>query len=48
LKRWLFSRCAGCGKRFPWGYAPISASWESDGPRWFRGERSVYHHECSR
>lgn len=46
LQRFLFSRCAGCGKRFTWGYAPISNSWHGDGPRWFKGERGVYHHEC--
>jgi hypothetical protein len=46
LKRWLFSRCAKCGGRFPWGYAPVSGSWDSDGPRWFRGEPGVFHHEC--
>ena len=45
LKRWLFSRCAECGRRFPWGYAPI-AGWNSDGPRWFRGESNVRHHDC--
>lgn len=44
--RWAFSRCAGCGKPFPWGYAPISLGWHSDGPRWFRGEQGVYHHDC--
>lgn len=46
LKRFLFSRCARCGKRFTWGYAPISNQWGGGGPRWFRGERDVYHHEC--
>ena len=46
LKRFLFSRCATCGKRFPWGYAPISSSWHGPGPRWFRGEEDVHHHEC--
>jgi len=47
LKRWLFSRCLVCGKGFSWGYAPCSG-WDGDGPRWFRGERGVYHHECDR
>jgi len=46
LKRWLFSRCAKCGGRFGWGYAPTTTQWESGGPRWFRGECDVYHHEC--
>lgn len=46
LKRYLFSRCAKCGQHFPWGYAPISTSWNGSGPRWFRGESHVYHHEC--
>ena len=46
LKRWLFSRCEGCGKRFSWGYAPISKSWSGSGPRWFRSEAAVYHFGC--
>lgn len=46
FKRWAFSHCAGCGKRFTWGYSPISHQWDSDGPRWFRGERGVYHSGC--
>lgn len=47
LKRWAFSRCCKCGKRFLWGYSPVSNSWNSNGPRWFRGEKNVMHHECS-
>jgi hypothetical protein len=47
LKRWLFSRCDQCGQRFSWGYSPIAYSWGSDGPRWFHGERGVYHHDCA-
>ena len=46
LKRWLFSRCASCGKRFSWGYAPVSDSWDSEGPSWFHSEQGVYHHKC--
>jgi len=46
LKRFLFSRCAKCGKGFPWNYAPISSSWSGGGPRWFRGEPNVFHHGC--
>lgn len=47
LKRWIWSRCAACGKKFPWGYSPCSNQWDGGGPRWFRGEESVYHHECA-
>lgn len=47
FKRWAFSRCAACGKRFPWGYAPISSSWYGTGPRWFRSEKGVCHHACA-
>lgn len=46
LQRWLFSRCAGCGKRFTWGYSPGAKGWGNDGPRWFWSEPNVYHHEC--
>lgn len=48
LRRWLFSRCRGCGKRFAWGYSPLSTSWSSRPPRLFRGEEHVYHPECVR
>jgi len=47
LKRWLWSRCRACGERFRWGYAPVTNSWNSPGPRWFRGETDVYHADCS-
>jgi hypothetical protein len=47
LKRWLFSRCAKCGKRFPWSYAPVTTSWHGKGPQWFRGEPHLYHHQCA-
>lgn len=47
LRRWLFSRCSHCGKQFPWGYSPVSHTWESERPKLFRGERGVYHSECS-
>lgn len=47
FRRWVFSRCAGCGKRFPWGYSPTSLGWDSERPKIFRGEKGVYHSECS-
>jgi hypothetical protein len=46
LKRWLFSRCACCGKRFTWGYSPTSTQWNWTGPRWFHSEPNLYHQEC--
>lgn len=48
FKRWAFSRCIGCGGRFAWGVCPVSHSWYSTGPRWFRNEApGVYHADCS-
>lgn len=44
--RWAFSRCAECGGRFRWGESPVSHSWHGDGPS-LRGEKGVYHSECS-
>jgi hypothetical protein len=44
--RWRHSRCAHCDRRFTWGYAPVSQSWDDDGPSG-NGERNVFHHECS-
>ena len=46
FKRWAFSRCAGCGKRFAYGYSPTSGSWSGGGPRWFGHEPHVYHGQC--
>lgn len=48
LRRWLFTRCAHCGKRFPYGGSPISHGWNRDeGHGWFQSERGVYHEQCS-
>ncbi len=44
--RWAFSRCEGCGGRFRYGESPISNSWDSDGPRWFKSEKGIYHLRC--
>lgn len=48
FKRWAFTHCEGCGRGFAWGACPIStAGWgDKGGPRWFRSEKSLYHHEC--
>lgn len=47
LRRFLWERCQRCGRRFPWGYAPVSHSWDAPKSRWFRVERRAFHHECS-
>lgn len=47
FKRWAFSRCAKCRRRFSWGESPVSGQWNSDGPRWFRGELGVCHMDCA-
>lgn len=47
IKRFLFSRCHGCGKRFKWKESPTSFSWYSKGPRWFRSEPNIYHSACA-
>lgn len=46
FKRWAFSRCQGCGRRFTWGYCPTSTSWSGGGPRWFKSETHIYHSGC--
>jgi hypothetical protein len=46
LRRWLFSRCQGCGKHFTFGYSPVSTAWNSPRLRWFRSEQYVYHEDC--
>ena len=48
LRRFLLERCEKCGRRFPWGYAPVSHSWSTPKSRWRDGVvRRSYHHECS-
>jgi hypothetical protein len=48
LRRRLLTRCETCGKHFPWGYAPVSFSWDSPKrtfwQRWTKGETGLYHH----
>lgn len=48
VRRFLLERCELCGRRYPWGYAPVAHSWDSPRTRWRDGVvRSAYHHECS-
>lgn len=46
LRRWLFSRCARCEKRFAWRYYPISSGEHTRKRRWFEGEQNCYHRGC--
>lgn len=48
FKRWAFSRCCKCGKRFRWGYSPTTYNWNGTGPLWFRSEQDVFHGDCDR
>lgn len=47
LRRWLFTRCAHCGKRFAYGGSPVSHQWHSPPTPWFGSERGLYHDTCS-
>lgn len=47
FRRWAFSRCAGCGKGFTWGYSPTGFSWDPPKPKFFCSEVGVYHSECA-
>jgi hypothetical protein len=47
FRRWAFSRCAGCGGRFTWGYSPTGFQWDRTPPKLFCSEVDVYHHECA-
>lgn len=50
FKRWMWTRCAGCGGVMPFGYAPDFDGFaqESRGPGWFKGEQHTYHSPCMR
>lgn len=47
FKRWAFSRCEYCGKRFRWGESPCTNQWDNEGPRWFMSETRIHHSHCS-
>lgn len=48
FRRWAFTRCTWCGGRSRKG-DPVNNSHQWDGPRgpWWRGERGLYHLDCS-
>lgn len=50
LRRWLFMRCAKCGKRFKWGESPCTPCWDnSHVPFWkfWHFPKEYYHSDCS-
>jgi hypothetical protein len=47
FKRWAFSRCCKCGKRFRWEESPVTHQWDGTGPLWFRSEKHTMHERCS-
>ena len=47
LRRFLFSRCAGCGKRFKYGESPTGFSWDPPKPKMFCSEVDIYHSGCA-
>lgn len=47
LRRWMLTKCEGCGKGFKFGESPTSHSWHSEPPKFLRGERGLYHSDCS-
>jgi hypothetical protein len=46
LRRYLFTRCAHCGKSFHYGESPHCKQWDNPKPKIFKSEVNVYHKEC--
>ena len=47
LKRFLWGKCSECRKGLGWNKSVVSHQWESEGPKWFRSEKSVSCYRCS-
>jgi len=48
LRRWALTRCAWCGGRSRKGdRADISHQWDGERGPWWRGERGLFHRDCS-
>lgn len=46
FKRWAFTRCETCGKRFRWNESGITSQWHSKGPQWFKNQEGLNHMDC--
>lgn len=45
----MLDKCEGCGKRFTYGYAPVSSQWGgSQRPSRFGSRPGLRHHDCQR
>lgn len=48
LRRWALTRCEWCGGRSKKGdYVNCSHQWDREGGSWWRGERGLFHADCS-
>jgi hypothetical protein len=48
FRRWLLTRCEWCGGRSRKGdYVNVSKQWDRTPGRWWRGERGLFHSDCS-
>ena len=48
LRRWLLTRCEWCGGPHRHNDpVNISHQWDREPGRWWRGERGLFHHDCS-
>lgn len=45
-RRVLFSRCCRCGGKFRYGEAPVTSSWDTEKPGWFKSELNIWHSDC--
>lgn len=48
LRRWLLTRCEWCGGRSRKGdYVNVSHQWGGERGPWWRGDRGLFHRDCS-
>lgn len=48
LRRWALTRCEWCrGRSIKGDQVNVSHQWDRESGPWWRGERGLYHHDCS-